>query len=68
MLYQALINSDASSPAIKLGTPFSAKAPLEALPEKESLVAGAAAELKMSASNCNMPAAKVGLRQHMVSN
>ena len=68
MLCQALAKSDASCPVIELGTPFSAKAPLEALPEKESLVAGAAAELKMSAGNCNVPAAKVGLQQHMLSN
>ena len=39
MLCQALVKSDASFPAIKLGTPFSAKVPLEALPEKEGLVA-----------------------------
>ena len=68
MLCQALVKSDASFPAIKLGTPFSAKAPLEALPEKESLVAGAAAELKMSTGNWTVPAAKVGLQQHMLSN
>ena len=68
MLYQALVNSDASCPTIKLGTPFSAKAPLEALSEKESLVAGATAELKMSAGNWTVPAAKVGLQYHMLSN
>ena len=68
MLYQALVNSDASYPAIKLGTPFSPKAPLEVLPEKESLVAGAKAELKKSAGNWTVSAAKVGLQQHMLSN
>ena len=68
MLCQAPVKSDVSRPAIKLGTPFSAKAPLEALPEKESLATGAAAELNISARNCNVPAAKVGLQQHMVSN
>ena len=68
MLCQAPVKSDVSCPAIKLGAPFSAKAPLEALPEKENVVAGAAAELKMSAGNCNVPAAKVGLQQHMLSN
>ena len=68
MLCQAPVKSDVSCPAIKLGTPFSAKAPLEVLPETESLVSGAAAELKMSAGNCTVPAAKIGLQQHMLSN
>ena len=68
MLCQALVNSDGSCPVIKLAPPPSAKAPLEALPEKESLVAGAAAELKMSAGNWTVSAAKVGLQQHILSN
>ena len=68
MLSQALAQSDVSCPAIKLGTPFSTKAPLETLPEKESLVAGTTKELKMSTDNCTVLVAKVGLQQPMLSN
>ena len=61
MLSQALAQSDASCPVIKLGTPFSTKAPLETLPKKESLVVGTAEELKMSTNNCTVLVAKFGL-------
>ena len=52
-LYLALAVSDASYPAIKLGAPFSTKAPLEVLLEKGNLVTGTTVELKISTGNCN---------------